>query len=256
MSVNSFSELAIDLITGESTVETADIGQISIFSAVYLGNGYRKYTVQFIPEVSDEVHFRIVPNYDTPSSCFIGGVQIEKGDSATSYIPTTGAAVTRASDQLTYANGHVVTDKGWAIGVSLIPLMSAPLGGQTLPWGGAYRSSYRTGDAAVYSFTAAPTSWYWNAPIDQFQYKKPNRGVYSVKQDGDKIRGMAASDSKLMSDILDSTVQTIEPRTGTLNVGFHGAIRVNALYSWIKGFSSALTEEEMMALSSKNFEDC
>jgi hypothetical protein len=67
-----------------------------------LGNGWRRYfaTYTWMSSTSGTPFVKINPRFLTSQNVLIANLQLERGDTMTSYIPTTTATVTRQPDQL------------------------------------------------------------------------------------------------------------------------------------------------------------
>jgi hypothetical protein len=107
VSVNISSTLQVSLLTGEVNDVSNQIGDMALENSKYLGDGYWKFEMSIVPDQDITAHVRFNPRPEVddnslPASCFVGAVQVEKGECVTSYIPTNGAEVTREADDLRY----------------------------------------------------------------------------------------------------------------------------------------------------------
>lgn len=102
------TNVVVDLVTGEMFAPT---GVNPKAKTEYIGNGVYRISIRGVSIGSGAVTFGVGPrpdNYTTSvgytgdgeSGVYVWGLQVEVGGMATSYIPTTTAAVTRAADNI------------------------------------------------------------------------------------------------------------------------------------------------------------
>ena len=206
--------------------------------------GIRKVTFLWVPGSSSGVSFGIGPNSDVSGESVIAyGAQIESGSFPTSYIPTSGSAVTRAADVASLAVSEFGYNQGQG---SLFVYANAPDGSnenrltQLVTNGG---SSNRVVDLhrdinsiSMYNGTSTLTGGTFDASNDIKAAGVYKSGSYALVSDG----GSTVTNS-------DTTVNT--PDTLMLGANGSSARQLNGHIKSIQYYPLRLSNAQLQALT-------